>query len=83
MGEIVNGSQNTLLDLSDTLFEQLERINDASAEELEDEIRRSKAMCGIAGTIIGNASTVVDAMKFRDSAMDAGTHLPRMLTGGE
>ena len=41
--------KNTLLDLSDTLFEQLERINDASAEELEDEIRRSKAMCGIAG----------------------------------
>lgn len=75
--------KNTLMDLSDTLFEQLERINDASAEELEDEIRRSKAMCGIAGTIISNANTVVDAMKFRDSAMDASTHLPRMLTGGE
>lgn len=75
--------KNTLLDLSDTLFEQLERLNEAGADELDDELRRSKAMCGVAVTIISNANTVVEAIKFRDSAMDSQTRLPRMLTGGE
>lgn len=41
--------RNKLTDLNNHLFEQLERLNDdeLSEEELEKEIKRSKAMEGI------------------------------------
>lgn len=77
------GTRNTLVDLNNTLFEQLERINDADVGELDNEIRRGKAICGIASAIISNANTMVDAMRFKDNAMDATMRLPRVLTGGE
>lgn len=74
--------RNTLMDLSDTLFEQLERLNDASPEEIDMEVTRAKAMSDVAGTIISTANCVVGAMRFKDTAIDASTHLPRLL-GGE
>jgi len=45
---------NTLGDLNNYLFEQMERLNEceAGSEELEKEIKRSKAMGKTAGAIL-------------------------------
>lgn len=74
--------KNTLMDLSDTLFEQLGRLNEADKASLESEVQRSRAMCGVAGTIIENANTVMDVIRYRQS-VSSPTEVPRMLTGGE
>lgn len=57
--------RNTLADLNNHLFEQLERLNDEelSNTELENEIKRSKAMCSIANAITNNANTVIQGQK--------------------
>lgn len=74
---------NTLLDLNDHLFAQMERLGneELTPEELEREIERSKAISGIASEIISNANTVLAAAKFNDSKLDPYTNVPRMLTG--
>lgn len=58
--------KNTLTDLNNHLFEQLERLNDddLSDVELEKEIKRAKAMEGIATNIISNAKLALDAQEF-------------------
>lgn len=74
--------KNTLMDLSDTLFEQLERLNEADTDALESEVQRARAMCGVAGTIIENANTVMGVIKYKQSVTNTA-EVPRMLTGGE
>lgn len=61
-------TKNTLVDLNNLLFEQLERLNDdeLSQEELEQEINRSKAMTDVAKTVIDNASLAFSTMKHMD-----------------
>ena len=48
--------KNTLSDLNNHLFEQLERLNDESLteQELDQELRRSEGMTKIAEQIIRN-----------------------------
>lgn len=60
--------KNTMMDLNNHLFEQLERLNDESlsAEQLEKEIGRGKAMSDIAKTIIENGKLALDAKKHMD-----------------
>ena len=57
--------RNTLGDLNNHLFEQLERLNDEDLtdELLELEIKRSKAMCSIASAITENANTLLEGQK--------------------
>ena len=74
--------KNTLMDLSDTLFEQLERLNEADADVIESEVQRARAMCGVADTIIENANTVMSVVKYKQSVANTA-EVPRMLTGGE
>ena len=59
--------QNTLGDLNNHLFAQLERLGNEELEgdELKEEILRAKAVTDIAGEIIDNANTVLDVMKFQ------------------
>ena len=73
--------KNTLMDLSDTLFEQLEHLNEADADALESEVQRARAMCGVAGTIIENANTVMGVIV--KQCVTNTAEVPRMLTGGE
>lgn len=75
------GVKNTLIDLNDHLFEQLERLNDdeLTGEELEKEIRRSDAMKDIAKQIIDNANVVLKATEL--NAEFGQGEAPRMLTG--
>lgn len=57
--------KNTMVDLNNYLFEQLERLNDDSLtnEELEKEIKKADAINAIAGNIIENGSLAVKAQK--------------------
>lgn len=73
--------KNTLTDLNNHLFEQMERLNDEelSNEELEKEIRRAKAMTRISGQIIENASLGLDAEKLKATYGNHEIHLPGML----
>ena len=60
--------KNKLSDLNNYLFEQLERLNDddLSDEQVEREIKKSKAVTDIARTIIDNARVELDAIQFLD-----------------
>lgn len=75
---------NTMGDLMNHLFSQLERLDDdtLTPEQLEREIDRSKAVTGVAQQVIANANTMLRAIEFQDGRMDADSHLPRMLTDG-
>lgn len=58
------GIKNTLTDVHNMLMEQMELIRDCeSAEELNKEIQRSKAMSDVAGQIISNGRLMLDAAK--------------------
>ena len=58
-------ARNKLYDLNNHLFEQLERLNDRelTAEQLEMESKRAKAMAGVASQILKTAELTIDAMK--------------------
>lgn len=75
--------KNTLGDLNNHLFEQLERLNDEDlkGESLDEEIKRAKAITAIATQIINNGNLVLEAKKWFDDRMDANAKLPPMLEG--
>ena len=59
--------KNKLSDLNNHLFAQLERLSDeyVKGEELEQEIRRAEAVCGVASQIIENGNLALKAEKMR------------------
>ena len=73
--------RNTLNDLNNHLFEQIERLNDEelSPEELKREINRAKAMGIVASNIIDNAALGLEAEKFRSKDKASMATLPEML----
>ena len=75
--------QNTLGDLNNHLFAQLERLSDEElkGEELKDEIIRAKAVNDVASRIIANGSLVLQAKKLQDDHMNAEVKIPKMLEG--
>jgi hypothetical protein len=60
--------QNTLSDLNNHLFEQLERLNDEeiSGEQLDKELRRSEGMTKVAEQIIRNGELAYKTMVHMD-----------------
>lgn len=72
--------KNKLSDLNNHLFAQLERLSDEELkdEALQEEIERSKAVQGIAGSIINNAKLALDAEKFKTEY--GKQQMPEMLT---
>ena len=58
-------ARNTLKDLNNHLFEQLERLNDdeIQGEKLKEEVERARAMANIATKIIENGNLVLRAKK--------------------
>ena len=73
--------RNTLMDLNNLLFEQMERLMDDDLDQ-EQEVIRAKALKGLAETAISNAELSLQAEKFKqDMIMQTGaTHeLPKML----
>ena len=77
--------QNTLGDLNNHLFAQLERLSDEDlkGEKLQEEIVRAKAVNEVASRIIANGSLVLQAKKLMDDKMNVDDKLPRMLEGGD
>ena len=76
-------ARNTLGDLNNHLFMQLERLNEEnlSSEKLEHEMRRAKAITEIAKGIVSNGNLVLQAKKFTDAKLDEKIKLPGMLEG--
>jgi len=75
--------RNTLGDLNNHLFMQLERLGneDLTGEKLDEEINRSKAVMGVASSIINTGKLVLEAQKFVDDKINADAKLPKMLEG--
>ncbi|QRN86013.1 hypothetical protein JR334_01915 [Clostridia bacterium] len=75
--------RNTLGDLNNYLFEQIERLNDDELEgdSLQGEITRAKAVCTVATQIVNNGKLILDARKFNDNRMDIDKETPKMLEG--
>ncbi|MCI8274908.1 MAG: hypothetical protein HFI66_04740 [Lachnospiraceae bacterium] len=79
--------KNTLQDLNNHLFEQLERLNDEdlTAEQLDQELRRADGMAKIATQIIGNGELAYRTMVHMDEYGYNSGHrtVPVMLKGGD
>lgn len=75
--------KNTLGDLNNHLFAQLERLSDedVKGEELQVEIMRANAITSVAKEIISNANIVLQAQKLMDNKINADEKVPRMLKG--
>jgi len=72
--------KNTLTDLNNHLFAQMERLSEESlsVEQLAFEAERSKSLTIIARTIVDNARLVLDAQT-RINDIPAKTELPAIL----
>ncbi|MEK5162043.1 hypothetical protein NYE69_06830 [Paenibacillus sp. FSL R5-0527] len=75
--------RNTLGDLNNHLFAQLERLSDEelAGDKLADEINRAKAVTSVASQIIANGTLVLESIKLADDRMNANTTIPQMLEG--
>lgn len=73
--------RNTLNDLNNYLFAQIERLDeeDISEEKLHTEILRAKAIVGVATAIINNADVAIQAIKMKESGITENMKLPKML----
>jgi len=69
---------NKLTDLNEQLFSQLDRLSKSlTGDELNNEITRAAAMCGISIQIINNAALALKAHTTINTGMTK--HVPKML----
>jgi hypothetical protein len=75
--------KNTLGDLNNHLFAQLERLSDEDikGEALVEEIERAKAVTSIANQIVSNGSLVLQAQRFHTEFKSKDLQKPKMLEG--
>ncbi|KUF29963.1 hypothetical protein V2H29_01880 [Lysinibacillus fusiformis] len=75
--------RNTLGDLNNHLFAQLERLNDEDlkGDQLVEEINRAKAVTDVANQIIANGSLVLKAQTVYDDHLNADAKKPKLLEG--
>lgn len=73
--------KNSLSDLNNILFEQIERLNDDEVMEKSSaqEIERAKAMSSVANQIIQNASLQLQAAKFIEDNALSNREMPEVL----
>lgn len=79
-------ARNTLADLNDHLFEQLERLmdDDVSEEQMKKEVIRSKAVTEVAEVIVRNGELAFKVMQHMNDYRTDGelAPVPAMLNGG-
>lgn len=78
--------KNTLNDLNNYLFEQIERLNDdsLSGDELDKELKKSDSIIKISEKIIANGELALKTIKHMDEyGYSRSDTLPAMLTSGE
>ena len=75
--------KNTLRDLNNHLFAQLERLSDEDikGEKLIEEINRAEAVSTIAQQIISNGALALKAKQIASNSLDADMKIPKMLEG--
>ena len=76
--------KNTLSDLNNILFEQLERVNDYSltSDQLEMQLRKTDAIVKVSEKIIQNGELAFKAIQHKDKYYSsADRKLPPMLEG--
>lgn len=62
--QVKNNTQNSLLNLHNLLMEAAERIMDADTpEEIDREIKVSKALADVGKVTVANAAVILDAQK--------------------
>lgn len=73
--------KNSLSDLNNILFEQIERLNDDEVMEQfsDQEIERAKAISSVANQIIQNAALQLQAAKFMDDKALTSREMPEVL----
>lgn len=75
--------KNTLLDLNNHLFMELERLGDEdlSEDKIDFEVSRARALSSVADRIIHNASLMLDAKKhFDECSDDKNKKMPKFLS---
>ena len=73
--------RNTLADLNNILFEQMERLQDdeLKGENLETELKKTKSIVDVANTVIENASLSLEAQKFLiDMGISTKVNIPML-----
>ena len=79
--------QGTFDDLNTALFAQMDRLANASGDDIEKEIERSRAVGKLAGNIISNYNTAISFMRFQaEECLDISDRIsmhPKMLGGGK
>lgn len=72
--------KNTLGDLNNHLFAQLERLNDEelAGDKLFEEIGRAKAVTGIASQIIANGNLVLNSIRTKGDYLQDNKALPEI-----
>lgn len=76
--------KNTLGDLNNHLFAQLERLGeeDLKGEKLQEEITRAKTITAVASQIISNGNLVLQSEKFKVETLGRSkADAPKMLEG--
>lgn len=81
----MENQRNTLGDLNDIIFRQLDRLEaqrPSDPEAMAAEIGRAKTIQGLAGTVISNGKLVLEAARMRESVGES-VAVPSMLTAGK
>lgn len=76
-------TKNTLGDLNNHLFAQLERLSDEDivGDKLQEEMQRADAINKVATRIIQNGALVLRAKTVMKDRIDADVNTPKMLEG--
>jgi len=74
--------KNSMLDLHNHLFAQLERLSDESVkgDELREELSRAKAVVAVADVLVNNATLMLEAEKLKSKGKETEITLPSVLS---
>ena len=74
--------KNSILDLHNHLFAQLERLSDESVkgDELREELSRAKPVMGVADVLVQNAALMLEVEKLKSKTNETEITIPSVLS---